>query len=469
MKFYLRQFAFVILSSLLISCSTSTTSLLNPSKPYTQVYQVIGENQLIVRAITAEQECPTITWNDGKKEQLKRRVDRQTVALRKPSDGKASDFPITTCEISWPTGVTKASILQQTLYPLKHEIEKIVILGDTGCRLKDADNAYQDCNDPKRWPFKKMIESAAKFQPDLVVHVGDIHYRESPCPASQEGCKNSPWGYGFDTWKADFFDPAKTLLDIAPWAYVRGNHESCQRAGQGWHRFIAPQAWSVESSCNEPRNDKLGNYSEPFAVSLGKNAQLIIFDSANIPSKDLHPTDDAYKTYLNQINKSDEIASKKAFNIFANHHPISNVTPSKVKTENKELVLNKNSLTGVMQSLHQDDLLSTSFNATLHGHIHTAQAIDYNMRRPVSLISGNSGSALEFTNQPSLTLTDSQKKALKIGNFQSYLDFGFATLVRDDQNGLRWVYTAYDVNGHHIFDCLLTKQDGKSTCSAYSR
>ena len=122
-----------------------------------------------------------------------------------------------------------------------------------------------------------------------------------------------------------------------------------------------------------------------------------------------------------------------------------------------------------MQSLHQDDLLSTSFNATLHGHIHTAQAIDYNMRRPVSLISGNSGSALEFTNQPSLTLTDSQKKALKIGNFQSYLDFGFATLVRDDQNGLRWVYTAYDVNGHHIFDCLLTKQDGKSTCSAYSR
>ena len=130
MKFYLRQFAFVILSSLLISCSTSTTSLLNPSKPYTQVYQVIGENQLIVRAITAEQECPTITWNDGKKEQLKRRVDRQTVALRKPSDGKASDFPITTCEISWPTGVTKASILQQTLYPLKHEIEKIDFLPD---------------------------------------------------------------------------------------------------------------------------------------------------------------------------------------------------------------------------------------------------------------------------------------------------------------------------------------------------
>jgi hypothetical protein len=379
-----------------------------------------------------------------------------------------SNFPIKTCEINWPKNVSKGSIFQQTLYPVKNEIEKIVILADTGCRLKDADNAYQDCNDSSKWPFKKIIESAAKLNPDLVVHVGDIHYRESPCPSNKEGCKNSPWGYGYDTWKADFFDPAKTLLNTTPWVYVRGNHESCQRAGQGWQRFISPDSWSIDKSCDNPKNDTLGNYSEPFAVSLGKNSQIIIFDSANLPSKEFNQSDDGYKTYFNQIKKSDEIASQKVFNLFANHHPISIITPSKNKSENKQLILNKNSLTTVMQNIHQDDLLSPSFNATLHGHIHTVQAIDYVMRRPVSLISGNGGSALEFTNQEKFSLTDSQKKALKIGNFQSYMDFGFATLVRNDKNGLRWVFTEYDVNGNKIFACLLTSQDGKSTCSAYS-
>jgi hypothetical protein len=50
----------------------------------------------------------------------------------------------------------------------------------------------------------------------------------------------SPWGYGWDTWKADFFDPAQALLKAAPWVMVRGNHETCTRAGQGWWRFLDP-------------------------------------------------------------------------------------------------------------------------------------------------------------------------------------------------------------------------------------
>ena len=46
------------------------------------------------------------------------------------------------------------------------------------------------------------------MQPDLVIHVGDYHYRESPCADGNEGCAGSPWGYGFDAWQADFLASA---------------------------------------------------------------------------------------------------------------------------------------------------------------------------------------------------------------------------------------------------------------------
>ena len=48
------------------------------------------------------------------------------------------------------------------------------------------------------WPFPKIAATAAAARPDLVIHVGDYHYREAPCPAERAGCANSPSGYGFD-------------------------------------------------------------------------------------------------------------------------------------------------------------------------------------------------------------------------------------------------------------------------------
>ena len=69
------------------------------------------------------------------------------------------------------------------LFPvLPRSIKRIVVIGDTGCRLK-GDNV-QDCNDPAQWPFAAIARLAAARHPDLVIHVGDYHYRESPCRQS---------------------------------------------------------------------------------------------------------------------------------------------------------------------------------------------------------------------------------------------------------------------------------------------
>ena len=37
---------------------------------------------------------------------------------------------------------------------------------------------------------------AAAQKPDLVIHVGDYYYRETPCPAGEAKCAGSPFGWG---------------------------------------------------------------------------------------------------------------------------------------------------------------------------------------------------------------------------------------------------------------------------------
>ena len=105
-------------------------------------------------------------------------------------------------------------------------------------------------------------------RPDLVIHVGDYHYRENACPAGNAGCAGSPWGYGWDAWEADVFAPARRLFAAAPWIVVRGNHESCNRAGQGWWRFLDPRPLAPHQDCNVAADDGIGDYSEPYAVPL---------------------------------------------------------------------------------------------------------------------------------------------------------------------------------------------------------
>src|SRR5207344_1908266 len=119
------------------------------------------------------------------------------------------------------------------------------------------------CNDAVAWPFGQVVAAAAAAQPDLVIHVGDYHYRENACPDNDAGCAGSPWGYGWDTWDADLFTPARDLLAAAPWIFVRGNHESCNRGGQGWWRFLDFRPRLAGRDCNSASEDELGDYSDP--------------------------------------------------------------------------------------------------------------------------------------------------------------------------------------------------------------
>ena len=137
--------------------------------------------------------------------------------------------------------------------------KRILVLGDTGCRIKGA--ALQACNDPAAWPFPQLAAAAAKLKPDLVIHVGDYLYRESACPAGNAGCAGSPWGDNWTTWQADFYTPAAPLLAAAPIVLVRGNHEDCRRAGPGFQLLHGPR----------PRRRRLRGASSRFIPWSGRS------------------------------------------------------------------------------------------------------------------------------------------------------------------------------------------------------
>jgi len=247
-------------------------------------YVVLGpEGVPVARVITARAQCPALDV-DGTSIAMTVRMPAGTMPLR-PSRidlpaPKPSAFPVTTCEATIPPNALRASVDGETLPLPKGAPKRVVILGDTGCRIVSNFGIFQSCDDPLAWPFERVANAAAAAQPDLVIHVGDYHYREAPCPTDRSGCARSPWGYGYDAWRADFFEPARKLLAAAPWIVIRGNHESCNRAGQGWWRFLDPRPLMPRQDCNEAADDDVGNYSAAYAVPFGRGSdlQFLVFD-----------------------------------------------------------------------------------------------------------------------------------------------------------------------------------------------
>jgi len=223
------------------------------------------EGVAVARVVTTDAHCPPIVL-DGRARLMSVRMPPQTIPLRPtrsdPALSKPSAFPVLTCEATLPAGTTTAEIGGKALPLPRADPQRIVVIGDTGCRINVSDNAFQDCDDPAYWPFERIAALAAATRPDLVIHVGDYHYRENACPATAPGCAGSPWGYGWDAWRADFFHPARTLLAAAPWIVLRGNHESCDRAGQGWWRFLDPRPVTAGQNCNAAVDDVTGDQQQ---------------------------------------------------------------------------------------------------------------------------------------------------------------------------------------------------------------
>ena len=385
-----------------------------------------------LRAVVPGDACPEASL-DGRAERMHRR------------EGPSAAFPVTTCQLLIPPGVRRAAIGDWTAPLPAAEPQRILIFGDTGCRLKGQ--LVQACNDMRQWPFALVAARAAEKKPDLVIHVGDYWYRESPCPAGVAGCAGSPSGDNWNAWDADFFQPAAPLLDQAPWVFARGNHEACSRGGPGWFRLLdqAPQP----ARCPSP--------SAPFRVKMG-DTSLYVVDSAD--ANDTAAPPDLVKAFARQLDAfGAELNQGKGW--LVTHRPVWGLTP----------VARLGPLGPIDVGLNKTEQAAVHGRAMagvqmiVSGHIHHFATYDFGGGRPAQLIAGTGGDVGEPADSPKIQAGQVSIEDMDAEGF-AFERYGYLLLER---HGADWSGDFRDLDDKVVASCRLhgrsltcRRADGKS-------
>jgi hypothetical protein len=453
-----------IVVAVLAGCATPSRDA-ELASPVRYAYVVLGEEgRAVARVITTGAGCPAIRL-DGIDSAMDVRAPPATEPLRPtrstPAESKPSAFPVLVCEKAIPGGVTRAVVAGRRLPLPKADPRRIVVLGDTGCRIKTGDNIFQACNDAAQWPFAAVATAAAAASPDLVIHVGDYHYRENACPAGNAGCAGSPWGYGWDAWEADLFAPAQDLLAAAPWIVVRGNHESCDRAGQAWWRFLDPRPRAARQDCNDAADDGIGDYSEPYAVPLGSprdaDTQFIVFDSSLVGVAPLPADNPMHVAYRAQFERAFALAGRRPNTFFMNHHPILAFAPNPAKPDAP--FPGNGALQSVLGAVHPTVLFPPSVQALLAGHVHLFEVVSFATPQPAQFVSGNGGDWVDRPLPDPLPPGMTPAPGAVVAGLVASNRFGFMTIERD---GTRWRMVAHDARGATMTTCTLFER--RATC-----
>jgi len=367
------------------------------------------------RAVLDGDSCPEITI-DG----IGYRMAERTAA--------GANFP-RLCATTLPATARNAAILGAVVPLPKPMPNRIIVLGDTGCRI--LRNTVQACNDPAKWPFGRIAAEAAKLNPDLVIDVGDYLYRESPCPAGNRECAGSPWGDNWVTWNADFFAPAAPLLAAAPWVFVRGNHEECDRSGLGWLRLLGPLPFAEGAACVE--------HIAPYVVPLPP-ISLVVIDDANAPETSAPAN--LIQLYRGDLAAVSALGSGPLW--LAMHRPISGYVkvPPGLSAGGNQTLLN---------AIHADGF-PRSVDLLLSGHIHAFEAINYKSDLPPQLIAGHGGDNLDAA--PS-DLTTPNIGGLPVASGLSLPGFGFLLLTRMDAG---WNIDVFDGSGVRERTCVFASR-----------
>lgn len=375
--------AVAIIAGLLLVAISMSAQNLSPA------WVELGENgQAIARIVVQSAEsCPAIQIDGA----------NRPMSLREPVP--AGFRPA--CEYKIPPGAKAASVGGQPLALPKVNPSRIVVIGDTGCRIKGG--RFQDCNDPAQWPFERIAGNAASEKPELVIHVGDYLYRESACPAASEAkCGEIPPGDNWDAWNADFFAPAAKLLSAAPWAFSRGNHEDCNRSWRGWFYYLDPRPWT--ETCRQ--------YSSPYVIKLGA-FELAMLDSSAV-NEDV-AEEKQVSTYAAQLAS---IKMKSGW--LVDHHPFWGFKTDSAGGPPA-------SLSAPLQAAW-DRAKPQGISLVLSGHIHLFEYVTMDHDRPIQLVAGDGGTDLAVPIETSL-------KGIKIrgetvASSRSKRQFGYTLLTK---------------------------------------
>lgn len=118
------------------------------------------------------------------------------------------------------------------------------------------------------------------------------------------GCKDAPYyststspkvQENFGVWYADWFEPAKYINRAAPLILIRGNHETCSRAGAGYFRYLHH---GNDTECADPyANSPYGAATKPWVVDF-EQFQVGVTDTSTPPNESENTT----QAFADQLN-----------------------------------------------------------------------------------------------------------------------------------------------------------------------
>ena len=369
-----------------------------------------------VRFVTNESHCPGLRTSQGE----------TAMTPRAPAD---SSFALV-CSAPLSTNLTMASLNDVPLPLPKARPQRILVLGDTGCRI--APGELQDCSDPAKWPFPALATAAAKLAPDLVIHLGDFLYRETPCPEGRAECAGSPSGDNDATWAADFFTPAAPLLAAAPWVIARGNHETCDRAGTGYARLLGPTA---HICCT--------GHDEIYVIDLD-GLTLAVMDDAAAPDTQVNQS--MLPAFAAELARLRDLPSPVWF---VHHRPIWSPIAGPLNIPvggNRTLI-----------AAAGEALLPSTVQLMLSGHIHAFEAINYDGTVPPQIVAGNSGANLHRTPRNLRGSIFQGRSGVTVKDGLSVGGFGFLLFTRAGED---WTIDLYDAEGSAQGACRLAAATG---------
>jgi hypothetical protein len=387
------------------------------AKQLTPVWVELGEGgRAIARVIVESQnECPSVQIGRA----------REPMALRQPIPTGFRPA----CEFALPTNAKAAQVNGKALSLPHPDPSRIVVLGDTGCRIQGA--RLQDCNNPAMWPFERNANEATGARPDLVIHVGDYLYRESPCPPNaQTQCGGTPSGDNFAAWDADFFKPAANLVAAAPWIFTRGNHEDCQRSWRGWFYYLDPRPWT--GTCV--------TISAPYSVALGK-FQVIDLDSSAVNENEV--VAEELEVYAKQLGT---VRARNAWLVA--HHPFWGVRagPAGAPPVAQTTLLQR----------AWDKAAPQGIDVVVSGHTHLFELLSYGSSRPLQIVAGDGGTNLADPVPDQVNGMDVH--GVMVAASQNKRAFGYTLLTRQ---GAGWKMSLRDLDRRALITCNISGREAQ--------
>lgn len=307
----------------------------------------------VARVVISSGDCPALGYRTAR--------GSRSVAMTVRAAPSAA-FADTVCEAALPAGTTAAGIPGRALPVRAKTLKKVAVIGDTGCAVYGKKN--QDCGSPQAWPFVPIAASIAREHPDVIIHVGDLLYRETVCPA---GCSAA--------LDADFFAPGAAMFAAAPLVMTRGNHEAYGADCAGWFRYFA-FAPAVTSCTSRER------FTPPYRIKLSSARELVVLDSSAAPDKNAATYIPEFTKELKQVSA---LANQKHVWLVS-HVPMWDVAKGK-GIEGGPAILEQ-----ALQKTGKP--LPSRIRLVVSGHLHQLEYLSFTTKVPAQLILGNGGTLL---------------------------------------------------------------------------